>query len=242
MGAEAAGEQAIAVRDVHLVTRSRAGGADRARHEVRPSVDVARGIADHRRLSGCPARSVDANNLAQRHREHSKRIILPEIVFGGEWKMFQIAEVFKIACRNYGLGEFLAIVRDARGTGERLLEPHELQRAEFVDTGCFNRLRSIEGRSAQRLPGHHVPPIGHTVGPAGNARNSPRRGAKGAPSPARSRNGSASRSTACDDSPPCVRLVRHMRSRRRQFRSARCDLFPKRRARADGIRPRNRGR
>ena len=40
--AEPAGEQPVAVGDVNDVAGPAAGGADRARHEVRPGVDVAR--------------------------------------------------------------------------------------------------------------------------------------------------------------------------------------------------------
>jgi hypothetical protein len=42
MRAESAGEQAIAVADVHLVAAPGARGADRARHDRGPGVDVAR--------------------------------------------------------------------------------------------------------------------------------------------------------------------------------------------------------
>ena len=43
--AETAGEETVAVGDVHLVAETRAGGEEGARHQVRPGVDVTRGDA-----------------------------------------------------------------------------------------------------------------------------------------------------------------------------------------------------
>ena len=54
MRAEAAGEQAIAVGDVHDVAGAPAGGADRTRDEAGPHLDVVAGIPDDGRLAGRP--------------------------------------------------------------------------------------------------------------------------------------------------------------------------------------------
>ena len=86
VGAEPAGEQAVAVGDVDHVARPRAGGADRARHQVGPGVDVARRVADHRRPAGRAARGVDAHALLARDREHAERIGVAQVVLGGEGK------------------------------------------------------------------------------------------------------------------------------------------------------------
>ena len=48
---EPAGEEAIAVRDMNLVARPRAGGTHRARHEKCPGVDVFRGVPDDGRVA-----------------------------------------------------------------------------------------------------------------------------------------------------------------------------------------------
>ena len=48
---DAAGEQAVAVGDVHHVARPSAGRLDRARHHLGPGVDVLAGVADHRGLA-----------------------------------------------------------------------------------------------------------------------------------------------------------------------------------------------
>ena len=50
--AEPAGEQPVAVGDVHEVPGPAAGGPDRARHHLGPRVDVVAGVADDGRLAG----------------------------------------------------------------------------------------------------------------------------------------------------------------------------------------------
>ena len=82
MRAEPAGEQAIAVGDMNLHAGPSAGGADRARHQVRPVVDVGLGVSDHGRLAGGARRSVDADDPVLRHREHAERIIRPQVGLG----------------------------------------------------------------------------------------------------------------------------------------------------------------
>ena len=111
MGAEPAGEQAVAVSDVDLVGGAAAGGADRARHQQRPGVDVAFGIADDGRLAGGAARGVDAHDIGHRHREHAERIILPQILFGGERKFGEIGKLFQVGGMHAGGVELFLVVR-----------------------------------------------------------------------------------------------------------------------------------
>src|SRR5215467_5585010 len=80
MEAEPAGEQAIAVGDVDLVGRAAAGGAERARDQQRPGLDVTPRIANDRRFSGGAARGVQAHNVLNRDREHAEGVILLQVV------------------------------------------------------------------------------------------------------------------------------------------------------------------
>src|SRR5678815_2348788 len=86
MRAEAAGEEAISVRDVHDVTRATAGGANRARHHCRPGVDVVARVADDRGLAGRSRRRVDARDLTPWHGEHAERVVVAQVALHGEWK------------------------------------------------------------------------------------------------------------------------------------------------------------
>src|SRR4029077_16050319 len=122
-----------------------AGGPDRTGYQGRPQRDVATRVADHGRLAGRAAWCMGSNNLAHRDGEHSERIILPEILFGGEWKTVQIVQMLKIAGGNAGLRKLLAVLRHQRGTGKRLFEPRQLQGAKLVETCSFNWLRSFKG-------------------------------------------------------------------------------------------------
>ena len=83
---------------------------------------------------------MDANNLAHRHGEHSERIILPQILFRGERKTFQIVQTVEIARSNAGLSKCLAVLRHLRRTGKRLFQPRQLQGAELIETCSLYRL------------------------------------------------------------------------------------------------------
>ena len=84
--AEAAGEQAVAVGVVHLVAGPPAGRAEGAGHHLGPDVEVARGVADDRRLAGGAGRGVDAADPVLRDGEHAERVVLPQVGLarGGE--------------------------------------------------------------------------------------------------------------------------------------------------------------
>ena len=77
--AQAAGEQAVAVGDVDHVARPAAGGADRARHQVGPGVDVLQGVADDGGLAGRARGGMDARHPFPRHREQAERIVVAQV-------------------------------------------------------------------------------------------------------------------------------------------------------------------
>ena len=109
--AQAAGEQAVAIGDVHLVAGTRARGAHRARHDVRPGVDVLRGVADHGRLAGGARRGVDAHDALHRHREHAEGIGFAQVDLGGERKLRQVGERAQISRAHAGGVELLPVAR-----------------------------------------------------------------------------------------------------------------------------------
>ena len=127
--AEAAGEQAVAVGDVHDVAGAAAGGADRARHQVGPGVDVVLRVAHDRRLAGGARRRVDARHLLARHREHAERVVVAQVLLDGERELRQVGERLQVA-GMHALGvERLAVVRHVVvGVLQRPLQALQLQR------------------------------------------------------------------------------------------------------------------
>ena len=161
MQAEAAGEQTIAVGNLHLVARLAAGGADRARDEHGPGFDVAAGVAHHGRLAGWCRSSMDPHDLAHRDGEHAERIVLAQVFLGGERKFFQIVEARDSCGLHLRRRELFLIVRDVPiGAGDHLPDPRELERPQFVDAGRLDCFERVERRRAQLLPmlSHHVSP------------------------------------------------------------------------------------
>ncbi len=118
--AESAGEEAVAVCDVHDVPAPAAGGADRPRADVGPRVDVMRRVADDRRQAGRPARGVHADDLLARHREHPERIVLAQVVLRREREPAQVVEPTAVVGMHVGRvegapveGDVLVRVADA---------------------------------------------------------------------------------------------------------------------------------
>ena len=86
------GKQPVAVGNVHDVPRPAARGANRPRHDRRPDIDIAAGIADDSRLSGGPRRGMNANDLLARYGEHPERIMIAQFLLGGERQSRQITQ------------------------------------------------------------------------------------------------------------------------------------------------------
>ena len=84
MRAEAAGEQAVAVGDVHPVAGPAAGGPDRPGHHRRPGRDVLGGVADDGGPAGRAGRRVHPGDLLARDREHAERVVVAQVRLGGE--------------------------------------------------------------------------------------------------------------------------------------------------------------
>ena len=138
MRAEAAGEQAIAIGIVHDHAGAAAGGADRARHHLRPHVDIGPGIADHDRLAGGAGRSVNADQFFARHREHVEGIIVAQIGLDRERKFGEIGELLEVGRMHAGLVERLLVMRDiVIGMRQRPGQALGLQRHDLVARGAL---------------------------------------------------------------------------------------------------------
>ena len=98
--AKPAGEEPVAVGHVHDIAGESAGGADRARHHVGPGVDVARRVADDRRLAGGAARGVHAHDLIARHGEQAEGVAVAEILLGREGEARQVVDGAEVVGMN----------------------------------------------------------------------------------------------------------------------------------------------
>ena len=142
MRAEAAGEQAVAIGVVHHHAGAAAGGADRARHHVRPDVDIALRVADHDRLAGGARGRVDADQLFARHREHVEGIIVAQVGLHREREFGEIGELPEIGRMHAGRIERLPVMRDVVvGVLERPGETLGLQRHDLVARGALGLIQ-----------------------------------------------------------------------------------------------------
>ena len=108
---------------------------------ARPGLDVLLRVADDRRLAGGSARGVDADDVLHRRSEHAERIVCRRSSFVVKGNLAMSASRSKIVRMNAGGVELLPIGRDAFiGVAERILQAHELERANLVDAGLFDRL------------------------------------------------------------------------------------------------------
>ena len=140
--AHATGEQAIAITHMHHVTRLGTACADAAGHHRGPGVDVFERVAHHRGLAGGAAGRVDAGALLSRHGEHAKGVAVAQIRLGGEGKLGDVGQRLAVA-RVHASGVELGAVHGRVGIGvlQGLLQALELQAAQLVDAGFFNRLQ-----------------------------------------------------------------------------------------------------
>ena len=165
--AEAAGEEAVAVRDVHDVAGAAAGGADRARHHGRPRVDVVARVADDGRLAGRARRRVDARRPARAAprtcRTDSCRAGRVLTVNGKRARSSSVAQVVRMHARGV---ERLAIVRDVVvRVPQRPLQPRRAaarraRRGSRVSIGSSSSGSRSSWRASRVLPLSAHRPVG----------------------------------------------------------------------------------
>ena len=94
--AEAAGEQAVPVGDVHDVAGAAAGRADGAGHDGGPGVDVRGGVADDGGAAGGARRGVHPRHLLAGHREHAERVVVAQRRLRRERELGEVGQVLDV--------------------------------------------------------------------------------------------------------------------------------------------------
>src|SRR6516164_2893575 len=135
---------------MHAHAGAATAGADAARDQIGPDVEVVAGIADHRRFTGGPRRGMKAQDLLARHGEHAEWIIVAQILLGRERKFGKVLERTEITGVHARGIEFVAVCRhiviDARN---RRLDARSLPRRNLVTRGAldwFYAVRRIRGQ------------------------------------------------------------------------------------------------
>ena len=134
MGAQAAGEQAVAVGHLDHGFTAAANHVDAAREALTPVLKVVRGVADHRRLAGGARRRVDARDIGGRDGEQAVRIAVAHVLLGEEGELHEVVEGLEVARNDARLLEALAIQRDVLvRMGDGALHAVKLQLAQLLD-------------------------------------------------------------------------------------------------------------
>ncbi|MNS53251.1 hypothetical protein D3C72_860020 [compost metagenome] len=142
MRAKPAGEQAVAVGDMHLVTLAPTRGTDRAGDHVGPGVDVVLGVAHHRRLAGGATGGVQAHHLLLGHGEHAVGVVVAQVVLAGEGELRQVFQALEVVGVGAALGKALAVQRHVVvGVLQAPAQALQLVLAQGVDTGGFHRVQ-----------------------------------------------------------------------------------------------------
>jgi hypothetical protein len=140
--AEAAGEQAVAVGDVHLVATPATGRADRARNHVGPGVDVVLGVADDGRFAGRAAGGVQSHHVVHRHGKHAVGVVVAQVGLGGEGEFRQVVEGLDVVRVHAQRIEALTVQRHiVVGVVQAPAQALQLMLAQLVDAGGFQRVQ-----------------------------------------------------------------------------------------------------
>ncbi|MCY1260404.1 hypothetical protein D9M70_86500 [compost metagenome] len=152
--AEAAGEQAVAVGNVHFVATMATSGADRARNHVGPGVDVVLGVADHGRFAGGAAGRVQAHDVVHRHGKHAVGVVVPQVGLGGEREFRQVVQGLDVVRVHAQRIEALTVQRHVVvGVVQAPAQALQLMLAQLVDAGGFQR---VQHRVQHGLGNWHV--------------------------------------------------------------------------------------
>jgi hypothetical protein len=148
------------------VAGTAAGGADRARDEVGPDIDVAERIADDGGLAGRPRRRVDARDALARHREETIGIVVAQVALHGERKAREVGELLQVVGMDAFRFERPAVVGDVVvRVANAPAQPLELQRAQLVGARALDRLELARQGSTRRHGASSLSATGMTVRP-----------------------------------------------------------------------------
>ena len=149
VGAEAPGEQAVAIRVVEDHPAATARRTDGAGDHVGPHVEVVAGVADDRRLAGRAARRVEPYDVLARHREHAERVVLAQRGLRGERQPGEVGEGLDLVGVHARVVERLPVVGDVVvGVAHRPPQPLELEGTELLE-GCGLDRVQVAGPGSQ---------------------------------------------------------------------------------------------
>ena len=156
--AKAAGEEPVAVGDVHHVAGARAGGAQAAGDQAGPRVEIVPRVAHDGGNAGGAARGMDADDLLARHRKHVEGVVEAEVVLHGEREPGEVVEGREIS-RAHGtrLVETPLVVRHVVvGAPQGRLQPRELQCRDLVAARGLDGVELVRARGANGVV-HGIP-------------------------------------------------------------------------------------
>ncbi len=135
MEAQAPGEETVAVGDVDHIPPMHPSGRQDPGHEFPPGFQVSSGIAHGGGFAGSAGRGVEAHHLLHGHGKHAKRVIVPDILLGGEGHVFQVRQGAEITWFKSHMVQVLAV------EGDQMIDPfhHSLEPTELHGLEVFPR-------------------------------------------------------------------------------------------------------
>ena len=134
VGAEAAGEESVAVGDLHHVVAGDAVHGHAPGDALGPDRYVAGGLRDADRLAGGAGGAVEAVDLAHRRGGEPERVLVAQVRLFHEGELREVLERHEVARLDAGLVAAAAEERHALVfVGDESLELLELQRPQLVD-------------------------------------------------------------------------------------------------------------
>ena len=146
MRTQPAGEQTVAIGHMNHVARLAARSANGARHQIGPDVDVFLGVAHHRGLARGAAGGMDARDLLTRYGKQTKRVVVAQVLLGGEGELGNISQRFQVRrVHAFGVKGFAVMRHVVIGVLHRPAQALQLQRFNFITAGGFDRIQRSRG-------------------------------------------------------------------------------------------------
>ena len=108
---QSAREKAVAVGDREQVVARGAESRQAARDRLRPDRKIAVRVTDHRGFAGRPGRGVQPDDLRLGGGEQPVRVIVPQILLGGERQFDDVVDRVDVVGRKAHLLHFVAVER-----------------------------------------------------------------------------------------------------------------------------------
>ena len=112
MGAQAAGEQTVAVGDLHGGVLIAIADGKTARKALAPMLQVVFRAPDDRGLTGGAGRGMQAHDFGSRHGEQTVGVVVAHVLLKDKRELRDVFERFQVARFDAGVLEALLIERD----------------------------------------------------------------------------------------------------------------------------------